>query len=136
MCFTCKLGKTHWSFVKETGEVKIVQKKVKKLKGKQDKKMANVSEGGKEELAVDMEMTKVGQSKETGKQDLDMEWGTKVDIEMAKAKVTLRSEPEVGKGKGWVTPAIILEPPTLVKSLTDLADVGPSKLKGKHQKSS
>jgi len=60
-----------------------------------------------------------------------MEQGTKVDIEMA--KVTLRSEPEVGKGKGWVTPAIILEPPTLVKGLTDLADVGPSKLKGKHQ---
>jgi len=69
-----------------------------------------------------------------------MERGAKVDIEMAEAEVMLRSKPEVGtivqpdKGKGWVNPAIILEPPTLVKGLTDLPDVGSSKLKGKHQK--
>jgi len=36
VCFTCKLGKTHCSFVKDTdGQVKIVQKKVKKPKEKQ-----------------------------------------------------------------------------------------------------
>jgi len=58
--------------------------------------MADVSEGGKEELAVDKEMTKVSQSKGTEKQNLDMERGTEVDVEMAEAKVTLRSEPEVG----------------------------------------
>jgi len=69
-----------------------------------------------------------------------MERGAKVDVEMAEAKVTSRSEPEVGaivqpdKGKGQANPAIILEPPTLVKGLTNLADVGSSKLKGKHQK--
>jgi len=102
--------------------------------------MANVSEGGKEELAVDDEMTEVSQSKGMEKQDLDMERGAKVDVEMAEAEVTSRSKPEVGtivqpdKGKGWVNPAIILEPLTPVKGLTDLPDVGSSKLKGKHQK--
>jgi len=141
VCFTCKLGKTHCSFVKDMdGHMKIVQKKVKKPKEKQDVTMADVSEGGKEELAVDNEMTKVSQSKGMEKQDLDMERGTEVDIEMAKAEVMLSSEPEVGtivqpdKGKGQANPAIILEPLTPVKGLTDLADVGSSKLKGKHQK--
>ena len=37
------------------GQVKIVWKKVKKPKEKQDMTMADVSEGGKEELAVDEE---------------------------------------------------------------------------------
>jgi len=64
MCFTCKLGKTNCSFVKDMdGQVKIVRKKVKKPKEKQDMTMANVSEGGKEDLAVDNEMTEVSQSK-------------------------------------------------------------------------
>jgi len=80
-------------------------------------------------------MTEVSQSK--GK-DLDMERGAEVDIEMAEAEVTSR-KPEVtivqpDKGKGQENPAIILEPLTPVKGLTDLPDVGSSKLKGKHQK--
>jgi len=135
-CFTCKLGKTNCSFIKVMdGQVKIVQKKVKKPQEKQDMTMADVSEGQKEELAVDDEMTEVSQSK--GK-DLDMERGAEVDVEMAEAEVTSR-KPEVtivqpDKGKGRENPAIILEPPTLVKGLTDLPDVGSSKLKGKHQK--
>jgi len=118
--------------------VKIVWKKVKKPQEKQDVTMANVFEGGKEELAVDDEMTEVSQSK--GMQDLDMERGAEVDVEMAEAKVTSRSKPEVGtivqpdKGKGQANPGIILEPLTLVKGLTDLPDFGSSKLKGKHQK--
>jgi len=101
-CFTCKLGKMNCSFVKVTdGQVKIVRKKVKKPQEKQDVTMADVSEGRKEELAVDDEMTEVSQSK---KKDLDMESGAKVDVEMAEAEVTLR-KPEVtivqpDKGKG------------------------------------
>ena len=88
-CFTCKLGKTNCSFVKVTdGQVKIVWKKVKKPQEKQDVTMADVSEGRKEELAVDDEMTEVSQSK--GK-DLDMERGAKVDVEMAEAEVMSRT---------------------------------------------
>jgi len=117
-CFTCKLGKTNCSFVKVTdGQVKIVRKKVKKPQEKQDVTMADVSEGQKEELAVDDEMTEVSQSK--GK-DLDMERGAKVDIEMAEAEVMLRKPVTIvqpDKGKGRENPAIILEPPTLVKGL-------------------
>jgi len=134
-CFTCKLGKMNCSFIKVMdGQVKIVRKKVKKPQEKQDVTMADVSEGRKEELAVDDEMTEVSQSK--GK-DLDMERGAKVDIEMAEAEVTMRKPVTIiqpDKGKGQENPAIILEPPTLVKGLTDLPDVGSSKLKGKHQK--
>jgi len=45
-CLTCKLGKTNCSFVKVMdGQVKIVQKKVKKPQQKQDVTMADVSEG-------------------------------------------------------------------------------------------
>jgi len=93
MCFTCKLGKMNCSFVKVTdGQVKIVWKKVKKPQEKQDMTMADVSEGQKEELAVDDEMTEVSQSK--GK-DLDMERGAKVTLR--KPEVTI-VQPDKGKG--------------------------------------
>jgi len=69
--------------------------------------------------------------------DLDMERGAEVDVEMAEAEVTSRTPVTIvqpDKGKGRENPAIILEPLTPVKGLTDLPDVGSSKLKGKHQK--
>jgi hypothetical protein len=112
------------------GELKIVQKKVKKPKGKQDMKMA-ISEGWEEEPTVDVEMTEVGQSKRTGQQDMEISGSegrltTEVDLEMA--EVNRRLQPEVSmiahKGKGRATPAIMVEPPTLVKGLTDLAQAG------------
>ena len=88
-------------------------------------------------------MTEVGQSKGTGKDNVEMarseaRQDTKADVEMA--EVTLRSEPKLGtiarpdKGKGRATPAIIVEPPTPVKGLADLSsDIGPSPLQGNHQ---
>jgi hypothetical protein len=125
-CFTCNLGKTHCSF--NDGEVKVIRKRVKKPK--QDVKMAEVSEG----LVVDVEMTEVGQSKGTGKQDLEIVRSetthTEVDVEMAEPEVGTIARPD--KGKGRATPAIIVEPPTPVKGLTDLADIGSTRLNGKH----
>jgi hypothetical protein len=44
------------------GEIKIVRKKIKKPRRKQDVKMADVFEGGKEEPVFDVEMTEVGQN--------------------------------------------------------------------------
>ena len=101
--------------------------------------MAKVSKGGKE----DVDMTKVGESKGTRKDNVEMarseaRQDTEADVEMA--EVTLRSEPELStiaqpdKGKGQAAPAIIVEPPTLVKGLADLSsDIGPSPLQGNHQ---
>jgi hypothetical protein len=99
-CFTCNLGKTHCSF--NDGEVKVIRKRVKKPK--QDVKMAEVSEG----LVFDVEMTEVGQSKGTGKQDLEIVRSetthTEVDVEMAEPEVGTIARPD--KGKGRATPAI------------------------------
>jgi hypothetical protein len=110
------MGKVTCSLLKDTpadGEVKIVQKKVKKVKkvqqpkGKQDVQMA-VS-GAKEEPSCDVEMREVGQSME--------------EVEMGPAPVTEDEMTELGtiarpdKGKGRATPAIVLQPPTPVKGL-------------------
>jgi hypothetical protein len=134
-CFTCKLGKVTCSFVKDLtmvdGEIKIVWKKIKKPRRKQDVKMADVFEGGKEEPVFDVEMTEVGQNMGKGRDMVQSKGMQGNDVEMT--EVTLKSEPEVGiidKGKGRATPAIIVEPPTPVKVLTD---VGPDTLQGKHQ---
>ena len=162
-CFTWKLGKTHCSFSGkrkkaelnkgEGEEVKIVQKKVKKLKTKkQDVEMAKVpqqaevgeivsekmgkkvseramSEGAKDALGDnDIEITKVGLGQEQAKQeDLKM-----VDLMNVESDV---GTPRVDKGKGQATPAITTEPLMLTLPLqpkfslihaheTTLADLG------------
>lgn len=115
-CFTCKMGKVTCSLLKDTpadGEVKIVQKKVKKVKkvqqpkGKQDVQMA-VS-GAKEEPSCDVEMREVGQSME------EVEMGPAPGTEDEMTELGTIARPD--KGKGRATPAIVLQPPTPVKGL-------------------
>ena len=114
-CFTCRAGKTTCSFVQGAeGQVKIVRKREKKSKGKQDVEMAEV--GHDAEHAIDVDMAdKVGQTKEKGQQKQSEGRNGSIDVEMAevehvetKVGIGAQLEPDMARA----TPAIVIEPPT------------------------
>ena len=115
-CFTCRVGKATCSFVQDAeGQVKIVRKKEKKSKGKQDVEMAEI--GHDAEHPIDMDMAdKVGQTKGKGQQKQSEGRNGSIDMEMAEVK---RVETKVGIGvhlepdMAQATPAIVIEPLTL-----------------------
>ncbi|EDR13505.1 uncharacterized protein LACBIDRAFT_322488 [Laccaria bicolor S238N-H82] len=118
---------------KKVRSKKLQVKKVKpdvKEKGKQDVEMATVGHDAEHAIDVDME---VGLTMGKGKS----EGG--IDIEMAKVKheeTKVGAIPKADKDMGWVTPTIIIEPPTphtsaIFKSTE--TEVGTNTDKGKGQ---
>ena len=95
------------------------------MKAKQDVKMAEVNDGGRDaQMTVDLKTTGVGQSTGKGKQKLvEMSEGESFDFDVEMADLShgemVINETEAGitsrpdKGKARATPAIVIEPPTL-----------------------
>ena len=91
--------------------MKIVRKKEKKSKGKQDVEMAEI--GHDAELAIDVD--KVGLTKEKGQQKQSEGRNGSIDVEMAevehvetKVGIGAHLEPDMARA----TPTIVIEPPT------------------------
>ena len=94
--------------------MKIVWKREKKLKGKQDVKMAEVGHDAKHAIDVDM-ANKVGQTKGKGQQKQSEGRNGSIDMEMAevehvemKVGIGAQLEPDMAQA----TPATVIEPPT------------------------
>ena len=114
-CFTCRVGKTTCSFVQDAeGQVKIIRKKEKKSKGKQDVKMAEVGHDAEHAIGVDM-ADEVGQTKGKGQKKQSEGRNGSIDMEMAevecvetKVGISVQLETDMAQA----TPAIVIEPLT------------------------
>ena len=107
--------------------MKIVRKKEKKSKGKQDVEMAEVGHDAEHTIDVDM-ADKVSQTKGKGQQKQSEGRNGSIDVEMAEVehvetKVSIGAQLETDMARA--TPAIVIEPPTLTPDKGKGRDIQP-----------